>query len=237
MHVILVPGFWLDSSSWDRVVPVLEEAGHTAEALTLPGLESAEADRSAITLRDHVDAVIACIDAHHEPVVLVGHSGGGSIIAGAADARPDRVARAIYVDSGPIGEGGIINDELPEVDGEIPLPDWELFDDPDLTDLDDELRAEFRARAVPEPLHVAIDPQHVSDDRRFDVPTTVIASSIPSALLREFMGKDHPYVRELSKMHDYEIVDVPTGHWPQFTKPAELGAAIVTAIDRSAAPS
>lgn len=52
-------------------------------------------------------------------------------------------------------------------------------------------------------------------------------------MLREFMSKDHPYVRELAKMHDYEIVDLPTGHWPQFTRPAELATAIVTAIDRS----
>jgi pimeloyl-ACP methyl ester carboxylesterase len=232
MKVILVPGFWLDASSWDAIVPTLEAAGHDVEALTLPGLESVDADRSGITLRDHVDAVIARIDAAGEPVVLVGHSGGGSIIAGAADARPDRVARAIYVDSGPTGEGGIINDEMPAVGGEIPLPDWHVFDESDLTDLDDDLRAAFVARAIPEPLHVAIDPQHVSDDRRYDVPTTVIASSMPGSLLRDFMAKDHPYVRELSKMHDYEIVDVPTGHWPQFTKPAELAAAIVEAIDR-----
>lgn len=233
MHVILVPGFWLDASSWDGVVPTLEAAGHTVEPLTLPGLQAIDADRSGITLRDHVDAVIERIDAVDEPVVLVGHSGGGSIIAGAADARPDRVARAIYVDSGPLGEGGVINDELPAINGEIPLPDWTAFEDSDLTDLDDELRADFRARAVPEPVHVAIDPQHVSDDRRYAIPTTVIASSIPGAMLREFMAQDHPYVRELSKMHDYDIVDLPTGHWPQFTKPAELAAAIGAAINPS----
>jgi pimeloyl-ACP methyl ester carboxylesterase len=180
-----------------------------------------------------VNAVVARIDAADEPVVLVGHSGGGSVIAGASDARPDRVARAIYVDSGPAGDGGIINDELPATGDEIPLPDWDAFDDSDLVDLDDELRAAFRARAIPSPLHVATDPLQVSDDRRYDVPTTVIASSMPGAALRELMSRDHPFVRELSKMRDYEIVDVPTGHWPQFTKPAELAAAIVAAIDRS----
>ena len=231
--VILVPGFWLDASSWDGVVPALEAAGYSVEALTLPGLESADADRSDITLRDHVDAVIARIDATDAPVVLVGHSGGGSIIAGAADARPDRVARAIYVDSGPTGEGSIISDEFADVDGEIPLPDWDDFDDSELADLTDELRATFQARAVPEPVHVAIDPQHVSDDRRYDVPTTVITSSIPSAQLREFIAGDQPFVRELSRMRDHEIIDLPTGHWPQFTKPAELASLLVRAIQRS----
>lgn len=43
-------------------------------------------------------------------MALVGHSGGGAIIHAAVDARPDKVERAIYVDSGPLGEGGVIND-------------------------------------------------------------------------------------------------------------------------------
>ena len=31
----------------------------------------------------------------------------------------------------------------------------------------------------------------------------------------------HPYVAELGAVNDVEYVDLPTGHWPQFTKPAE----------------
>jgi pimeloyl-ACP methyl ester carboxylesterase len=124
MDVMLIPGFWLDGSSWGDVGPVLEQAGHQVRALTLPGLESADADRRGIGLRDHVDAVVAAIDEADGPVVLVGHSGGGAIAHAAADARPDRVARVVYVDSWPLGEGRAINDELTSVDGEIPLPDW-----------------------------------------------------------------------------------------------------------------
>src|ERR671925_21648 len=55
MDLILIPGFWLDASSWDEVVPALEQAGHRVRALTLPGLQSPDADRSEIGLRDHVD--------------------------------------------------------------------------------------------------------------------------------------------------------------------------------------
>ena len=58
MDVILIPGFWLDASSWDQVVPGLRQAGHRIHALTLPGMESKAADRAKITLRDHVDAVV-----------------------------------------------------------------------------------------------------------------------------------------------------------------------------------
>jgi hypothetical protein len=63
MDIILVPGLWLDGSSWDRVTPVLETAGHQVRPITLPGLESTDADRSSVTLRDQIDAVVAAIDA------------------------------------------------------------------------------------------------------------------------------------------------------------------------------
>ena len=62
MHLILIPGLWLDGSSWDRVVPVLTAAGHRVHPLTLPGMASPEADRTGITLQDHVDAVVQAID-------------------------------------------------------------------------------------------------------------------------------------------------------------------------------
>jgi pimeloyl-ACP methyl ester carboxylesterase len=113
VELILVPGLWLDASSWDAVVPVLQQAGHRVRPLTLSGMESRDADRAGITLRNHVDAVVAAIDAAESEVVLVAHSGGGAIAHGAVDARPDRVLRVVYVDSWPVGTGGCIDDELP----------------------------------------------------------------------------------------------------------------------------
>src|SRR5690348_13662045 len=110
MQTILIPGFWLDASSWDPIIPVLRDAGHDVHPVTLPGLESKEADRTGITLRDHVDAVVALVDSLDGEVVLVGHSGGGPVAQAVADARPERIARIIYVDSGPIAEGQSIND-------------------------------------------------------------------------------------------------------------------------------
>ena len=71
MDVILIPGFRLDASSWQGVTPVIEEAGHRVHPVTLPGLESVDADRSGIGLRDHIDAVVRLVDRFDEPVVLV----------------------------------------------------------------------------------------------------------------------------------------------------------------------
>lgn len=66
------------------------------------------------------------------------------------------------------------------------------------------------------------------------VPATVIACEFPSATLREWIAAKHPYVAELARIRDVEYVDLPTGHWPQFTRPAELARAILAAVDRPA---
>ncbi|WP_433430251.1 alpha/beta fold hydrolase [Nonomuraea sp. CA-141351] len=234
MDIILIPGFWLDGSSWDEVVPALTQAGHRTRAITLPGMEPEDADRSKITLRDQVDAIVEVIDSYDPAdgkVVLVGHSGGGAVAHAAVDARPDRVARVVYVDSVPLGEGGVINDELPVVNGEVPLPDWSVFEAEDLVDLDDKLRAAFRERAIPTPAHVASDPQRLSsDERRYEVPVTVIACEFSGATLRGWIEQGQAFARELAKIRDVDYIDLPTGHWPQFTRPEELGRAILASV-------
>jgi len=90
--------------------------------------------------------------------------------------------------------------------------------------------AAFRERAIPSPVRVASDRQQLSDERRYDVPVTVIACEYPSAMLREWMEQGHPYVRELAKIRDVDYIDLPTGHWPQFTRPGELGRAILDSV-------
>ncbi len=62
---------------------------------------------------------------------------------------------------------------------------------------------------------------------------TVIACELPSEQIRQWIEEGHPYVAELAAIRDVEYVDIPTGHWPQFTKPAELARAIVTAVNRT----
>lgn len=230
MQIVLVPGFWLDESSWSEVTPALVSAGHTVHPLTLPGLESVDASRAGIGLRTHIDAVVELVDSLDGPIALVGHSGGGAIIYGVTDARPDRIARAIYVDAGPLGEGDSINDDLPFDGNDVPLPEWDAFDADDLVDLTEELRTAFRARAIPQPRGVAYDAMELRDERRFAVPTTVIACEFSAAQLTEWVQAGAPFVAELARIRNAEYVDLPTGHWPQFTKPAGLSAAILAAV-------
>jgi pimeloyl-ACP methyl ester carboxylesterase len=227
MDVILIPGFWLDSSAWDDIVPAVRAAGHEPKPITLPGLVPADPE---VGLRDQVEYVIGLVDAAAGPVVLVGHSGGGAVAHAVVDARPDRVAKVIYVDSLPLGHGGIINDEFDVVDGMVPLPARDVFDDESVVDMDDERWAAFQARALPIPEKVATEKQTLSDARRYDVPVTVITCELPEATVRELMAKGHPYVAELAAVKQVEIVELPTSHWPMFTKPAELAAVIAAAL-------
>lgn len=234
MDIILIPGFWLDGNSWKNVSAPLADAGHTVHPLTLPGLESPDADRSSIGLRDHIDAVVSVVDSLEHPVVLVGHSGGGAIAHAVADARPGRIARVIYVDAGPLAHGECINDELPAEGDDVPLPDWSVFEDADLVDLDDELREMFRSIAVPEPLRVTRDLQQLGDERRYDVPVTVICCEFSSDQLRKWLADGVPFFAELAEVKNVTLIDLPTGHWPQFTRPRELAAAILDAVEATA---
>lgn len=229
MQIILIPGFWLDASSWDPIVGPLEAAGHHTHPLTLPGLRPDDPDPASVTLRDQIDCVVDFIDSLPvaDGIVLIGHSGGGAVAHAAVDARPDSVRRVVYVDSGPLGHGDCINDELPSVDGVIPLPEWEVFEPVDLNDLDDELRAAFRARAIPTPLRVATDPQELQDERRYEVPITVVCCEFTAAALQGWMEAGVPFFAELSRVKDKVLVDLPTGHWPQLTRPDDLAALLV----------
>ena len=99
--IILVPGFWLGAWAWDEVASVLREEGNDVTAITLPGLESADADRSNITFDDHVDAIVDAVNAAPAPVVLAVHSASGFSGYAASDRVPEKIAAMVYVDTAP----------------------------------------------------------------------------------------------------------------------------------------
>ena len=108
----------------------------------------------------------------------------------------------------------------------MPLPEWSLFEDEDRVGLDDAGRAAFRERAIPSPVRVARDPQRLYDERRFDVPGTVIACEFTGAELVGWIASGHPALAEVARVRNLAYVDLPTGHWPQFTRPRDLAEAI-----------
>lgn len=233
MHSILIPGLWLHGSSWDDVLPPLTAAGHNTRALTLPGMESKEADRSGVTLGDHVQAVVDAIDAADEPILLVGHSVGCGIGHAAVDARPGRIARAVYVGGFPSPDGAAMLTGLPAQNGEVAMPDWvEMGEEANISDFDATLLKQFYADAIPAPEGVLNDPQRLSDERRFAVPVTAVCPEYTADQLREWVADGETPVGELAKITDVEYVDLPGGHWPQLTQPENLARVILEAAGR-----
>src|SRR5258707_11255536 len=99
--IVLVPGFWLGGWAWDEVAAALRAGGHDVTAVTLLVLESADADRSSITLAGHVTAICEAVPAARRPVVLAAHSGAGVPGYAVTDRIPEQIAAMVYVDSGP----------------------------------------------------------------------------------------------------------------------------------------
>lgn len=84
--VVLVHGAFADSSSWNNVITILERDGYHVIAAPNP-LRGVHADA------DVVASVVKSVDG---PVVLVGHSYGGSVISEAAEGQPN-VKALVYV--------------------------------------------------------------------------------------------------------------------------------------------
>lgn len=129
-----------------------------------------------------------------------------------------------------MGDGGGDPGGYPAVNGEVPFPEWSGFEDEDLVDLDQAARAEFRRRAIPSPEGATRDPQQLSDERRYDVPLTAICTEFSSEMLRGWIEQDLEPVREFTRIRDVTYVDLPTGHWPQFTRPEELARVILAQL-------
>ncbi|HET7351623.1 MAG TPA: alpha/beta hydrolase [Marmoricola sp.] len=232
MHIVMVPGLWLDASSWDAVVPALQQAGHVAHPLTLPGMESKDADRTGVTLRDWVDTVVAAIDSAPEPVLLVCHSAGSGVGHAALDARPDRVTRAVHVGGFPPSDGSPLLSGLPAENGEVPMPDWvEMGERANVTDFDEESLARFYTAAIPVPETVLAGPVELTDERRYDVPVTAVCPEYTATDLRSWVESGD--VPELARIKEVDYVDLPGGHWPQLTQPEQLARVILDAAGTS----
>jgi pimeloyl-ACP methyl ester carboxylesterase len=220
--IVLVPGFWLGAWAWDEVAAPLRADGHDVTALTLPGLESAEADRSSITLTDHVDAITDAVTAAERPVVLAVHSASGFSGYAASDRIPERIAAMVYVDSAP-GKGALNPDFA---DAEKPLVWEEVAEEENLDGLSDEQMETFRQRALPVPGGVLREGAELTNDARLDIPSTVICTGYTSDQYKESVKEGYAWLAGLTELRNVTWVDLPTSHWPMWSRPQELAAII-----------
>ncbi|WP_459960807.1 alpha/beta fold hydrolase [Nocardia sp. IFM 10818] len=232
--MVLAPGFWLGAWAWDEVAGELRRRGDEVVALTLPGLDAGDPGRLDTTLVDQAHAIVA---AAPEPVVLVAHSGAALPAYLATDLAPERFSRVIYVDTAPLPDGFVAIPALGDAP-EFPLADWSQVeaDGNSLEGLDEAALARFRERAVPVPAGVAGAPLKLSDsDARLSVPTTLVCTSWPSEVVRQgAQAGQVPIFAEVARFDTglLDYVDLPTGHWPMWSKPVELAEILHEVANR-----
>jgi pimeloyl-ACP methyl ester carboxylesterase len=229
--IILVPGFWLGAWAWDEVAEALRADGHDVTPLTLPGLDSADTDRSGITISDHVNAIVEAVKAASAPVVLAVHSGTGYSGYAASDRIPEGIAAMVYVDSAP-GKGAMD----PDFEGvDKPMVWKEIEEGENLDGLSEEQKETFRQRAVPEPGGVFREGAELTNDARLDIPTTVICTAYTSDEYKKYAKEGYGWLAGLEEVRNITWVDLPTSHWPMWSRPQEL-AAIIGDVAKAHAP-
>ncbi len=222
--IILVPGFWLGAWAWDEVAAALRADGHDVTAITLPGLESPDADRSSIGVADHVQAIVDAVEAAPTRPVLVVHSASGFTGYAASDRVPEKIAAMVYVDTAP-GIGALDPDFS---DVEKPMVWEDVAAEENLDGLSEEQKQTFRERAVPVPGGVLRESVELTNDARRDIPSTLIATGFTSEQYRTY-AQEHPewsFLAGIPELRNPTWVDLPTSHWPMWSRPQELARII-----------
>ena len=105
-HFVLVHGAWHGAWCWEKVLPLINAAGHAVDTIDLPGLGEDKTAIADVTLDSYVSAVTDLIETIGKPVVLVGHSMGGMVITQVAEKIADKVDTLIYLTAFSPKNGG-----------------------------------------------------------------------------------------------------------------------------------
>ena len=236
--IVLIAGHWLGAWAWEEVLHHLDTDTFHAVAMTLPGLDRDDPNHATRTLDDQTAAITDLLSglgvSADQPAMIVAHSGANAPVSLVLDRYPELVHRVVWVDSGPVARGSVFTTDLPTEVTELPLPSFEvLAEQASLEGLSTEVLDRFRARAVPQPGPVLRQPVELINDARRKVPTTLVSCSIPSAQALELAHTGHPLFADLATIEDLETINLPTGHWPMWSRPRDLAHIIQTAASHT----
>ncbi|MBB4893584.1 pimeloyl-ACP methyl ester carboxylesterase [Streptomyces olivoverticillatus] len=245
---ILVPGAHTGGWIWREVADRLRESGGQAHTVTLTGMgDDAPPAGPGTDLETHIQDVVRLIDRVDAPeVVLVGHCYGVHPALGAADRRPERVARIVYVDTA-VPQGGapaleLVPDqtvrellrqraEKGEDDGQLPPPApdaWQSWGS--VADIPEDALAQLAERAAPQPLATLTQPLLLSGAAS-KLPTTGIlctANGSSIAMIEMLVRLGDPRLTALTEPW-VRFFELGTGHWPMLSAPDELARVLLGA--------
>ncbi|MFG3081686.1 alpha/beta fold hydrolase [Streptomyces parvulus] len=249
---ILVSGLFTGTHVWQDTAARLTAAGARAHTAALTGLDGPRSARHAdVDLETHIADVLAVVDAVETgpdgKVVLVGHDYGIHPAVGAADRRPDRVARIVHLDSGLPRDGvpalaAVPDQSLRErmagpaagdgrADGVLAppahdeWPRWGSTEGVPAASLD-----RLTALAAPQPLGTLLQPLRLTGAAGTLPSTGVLCTGNGSSidLIQMLVGLGDPALRTLTDPR-VTFFELPTGHWPMLSRPAELADVLLRA--------
>jgi pimeloyl-ACP methyl ester carboxylesterase len=94
---LFVHGAWHGAWCWQKIVPRIEQAGHRAITLDLPGHGDDPTPVGHAPLQLFAERVVAVLDTLPSRVILVGHSMAGVIVSTVAEIRPEKIATLVYL--------------------------------------------------------------------------------------------------------------------------------------------
>jgi pimeloyl-ACP methyl ester carboxylesterase len=240
---VLVGGGWLGGWCWRPVARRLREEGHDAYPVTLTGLgERVHLASPKVDLETHITDVVNLIGFEDlREVVLLGHSYAGVVVTGAADRVPERISQLVYLDTGPIPDGTALIDTFPpevreHVERQVeesgggwrfPVPPREeLATFGSLEGLDDARLESLRARAVDQPFGTFTQPLRLENPAREALPKVGILCSFSLEEVRTIIDSGNPVFREMASP-SWRFVELPTGHYPMFSRPEDLASVLL----------
>jgi pimeloyl-ACP methyl ester carboxylesterase len=218
--VVLVHGAFADGSSWDEIIPSLQQEG----------LKVVSVQNPLSSLADDVAATRRALDAQTGPVVLVGHSWGGVVITEAGD-HP-RVQSLVYVASFAPSVGQSINDLTKNYPKSSGL-DYVVIDKDGFVTMSFKGISEHFAQDVPSAKQrLMVATQGPIRGAAFDEKVTVAAwSTKPSWFIVSDRDRMIQPALQLDNARKISATTtrVLSGHVPQLSTPKEVIKVILTA--------
>lgn len=241
---LLVHGACTGGWCWEKVVPLLEAAGHKVCAPDLPGLGDDQTPPANVTLADNVEKLARLLDKMEEQVILVGHSLGGVTISQLAEARRRKIKALVYLcallpTSGKSGRDmtSLEPDAMFRLSRQV-SPDGKTYTFardklPSLfyADVSPEDRYRAMQRLRPQPLAISTTPVTLTAERFGSVSRWYIECIHDNAIriaLQRTMAKETPC----------KVLSLESGHSPFFSNPEDLVEHLETiAAARSDTPA
>jgi pimeloyl-ACP methyl ester carboxylesterase len=240
---VLVGGAWLGGWCWQRVARQLRDNGHDAYPATLTGLgERVHLASPQVDLETHITDVVKLIEFEDlNEVVLLGHSYAGLVVTGVADRIPERISELVYLDTAPLPDGAVLLETFPpearrHIESQVqelgngwrfPIPPREeLANMASLEGVDEDHLRLLYSRATPQPFGTYTQPLHLENPAREGLPKVGIVCSFSLAQVKAMISSGDPLFRELAGP-EWRFVELPTGHWPMFSRPEDLARLLL----------